>query len=110
KVENTMSLHTNVKLNIEKKIGEINPYIYGQYFEHLEDCIYPSVFDQTSKHSNEVGLRQDVIQAAKELTVPIIRWPGGCFADLYHWEDGIGPKESRPIRQNWHWGGLESNQ
>nr|WP_222125498.1 alpha-L-arabinofuranosidase C-terminal domain-containing protein [Paenibacillus bovis] len=99
-----------VEVNVHKQKGRISPYIYGQYFEHLEDCIYPSVMDSWSQNSNEVGLRQDVIEAAKELSVPIIRWPGGCFADFYHWEDGIGPKEERPVRRNWHWGGLESNQ
>ncbi|CAM3668135.1 alpha-L-arabinofuranosidase C-terminal domain-containing protein [Occultella aeris] len=84
---------------------EINRDIYGQYFEHVEDCVYPGLMDDD-------GLREDVIAAAAELQVPVVRWPGGCFADCYHWEEGIGPLERRPVRPNWHWGGgqLESHQ
>lgn len=76
----------------------VSPDVYGQYFEHVEDCIYPGVMD-------ERGVRDDVVAAAAELQVPVVRWPGGCFADCYHWEDGIGPLEQRPVRPNWHWGG-----
>ncbi|MDF2720494.1 MAG: alpha-N-arabinofuranosidase [Paenibacillus sp.] len=101
--------HT-VTLFPNRKLGEISPYIYGQYFEHVENCIYPSVWDGSSPKSNETGLREDVIEAVKELGAPIVRWPGGCFADFYHWEDGIGPRHERPVRKNFHWGGLESNQ
>ena len=78
----------------------IEPDIYGQYLEHVEDCIYPGVWDD--------GIRTDVVQAARRLRVPTVRWPGGCFADVYHWEDGVGP--DRPLRRNQHWGGTESNR
>lgn len=90
--------------------GLINPYIYGQYLEHLEDCIYPCIWDERSPFADEWGNRQDVIAAVRELGAPIVRWPGGCFADFYHWEDGIGPGAERPVRRNFHWGGLESNR
>jgi len=104
------AVKTTVEIRLHRKLGEISPYIYGQYFEHVEDCIYPSVWDDQSPHANELGMRQDVIDAAVGLGVPAVRWPGGCFADVYHWEDGIGPREQRPVRRNLHWGSLESNQ
>lgn len=103
-------MHHTVTILPSRKLGEISPLIYGQYFEHVENCIYPSVWDGCSPKSNETGLREDVIEAVKELGAPIVRWPGGCFADFYHWEDGIGPRHERPVRKNFHWGGLESNQ
>lgn len=83
----------------------IDPGIYGQYFEHVEDCVDPGLID-------DGGLREDVITAAADLGVPVVRWPGGCFADTYHWQDGIGPAADRPVRRNWHWGGghLERNR
>lgn len=105
-----MELRSRVEVNPGRRLGAISPYIYGQYFEHLEDCIYPSIWDDRSPNADEHGLRKDVIQAAAELAAPVVRWPGGCFADLYHWEDGIGPGEQRPLRRNWHWGGTESNR
>jgi alpha-N-arabinofuranosidase len=95
-----------------KTIGAISPYIYGQYLEHVEradECIYPSIWDDKSPFAEETGLRRDVIAAAKELGVPVVRWPGGCFADVYHWCDGIGPQAKRPVRENKQWGGDEPN-
>lgn len=77
--------------------ADIEPMIYGQYFEHVEDCVDPGLVDDN-------GVRQEVIASAQELGVPVVRWPGGCFADVYDWRDGIGPVASRPVRRNWHWG------
>lgn len=90
--------------------NEISPLIYGQYLEHVDDCIYPAVCDPGSPVSDARGLREDVQDVATELGVPVVRWPGGCFADVYHWQDGVGPSAQRPLRRNWHWGGTESNQ
>lgn len=102
----------NVKVHVraDEDMGEVNPYIYGQYFEHLGNCIYPSVSDEHSSLADSSGIRLDVVEVARELAVPVIRWPGGCFVDLYDWKDGVGPRSERPTRVNWHWGGLESNQ
>jgi len=99
-----------LKVCPEQQLGEVHPYIYGQYFEHLGNCIYPSVWDAQSSHADASGVRLDVIEAVRELGVPVIRWPGGCYVDLYDWRDGVGPLKDRPTRVNWHWGGLESNQ
>ncbi|GGD90866.1 alpha-L-arabinofuranosidase C-terminal domain-containing protein [Paenibacillus nasutitermitis] len=103
-------MKASILVKKEERSGEISPYIYGQYFEHLGNCMYPSVWNADSPKSDARGLRQDVIEAARELGVPVIRWPGGCYVDLYDWKDGVGPSEQRPVRPNWHWGGLESNQ
>ncbi|TBL70393.1 alpha-L-arabinofuranosidase C-terminal domain-containing protein [Paenibacillus thalictri] len=103
-------MKAHLKICPEERLGEVNPYIYGQYFEHLGNCIYPSVWDDQSPQADDIGNRLDVIQAVKELGVPVVRWPGGCYVDLYDWRDGVGPRETRPTRVNWHWGGLESNK
>lgn len=111
-VEGPSSYDAKVSVDLNQPIGVINRNIYGQYLEHVEredESIYPSIWDNTSKFADETGLRRDVIAAAKELGVPVVRWPGGCFADVYHWRDGIGPQESRPNRENKHWGGMEPN-
>ncbi len=94
-------------INEENKLGTIAPEIYGHFSEHLGRCIYEGIY--VGEHSdipNVNGMRVDVVEALKELKVPVLRWPGGCFADEYHWKDGIGPKESRKKMINTHWGGV----
>jgi len=85
--------------------------IYGQFAEHLGHGIYEGVWvGENSPIPNTHGLRNDVIAALRDLHVPLVRWPGGCFADEYHWRDGIGPRASRPATLNTNWGGVpESN-
>lgn len=85
--------------------------IYGQFTEHLGSCIYGGIWvGEDSPIPNTAGYRNDVIGAIRELKVPVMRWPGGCFADEYHWEDGIGPKSKRPRMVNNNWGGtVEDN-
>lgn len=84
----------------------INKNIYGHFAEHLGRCIYGGFFvGDTSKIPNTAGVRNDIIDALKKLNIPNLRWPGGCFADTYHWKDGIGPKENRPTIVNQWWGG-----
>jgi alpha-N-arabinofuranosidase len=90
--------------------GTINRNIYGQFAEHLGRGIYDGLWvGENSAIPNTRGLRNDVVAALKRLNVPVIRWPGGCFADEYHWRDGIGPSETRPRRVNASWGGVETN-
>ena len=87
--------------------GHINPEIYGHFSEHLGRCIYEGLYvGEDSEIPNVNGMRKDVVEALKEMQVPLLRWPGGCFADEYHWKDGIGPKESRKKMINTHWGGV----
>jgi alpha-N-arabinofuranosidase len=88
----------------------INKNIYGQFAEHLGRCIYEGLWVGTdSPIPNTKGYRNDVLAALKTLQVPQLRWPGGCFADEYHWRDGIGPREKRPSMFNSHWGGVVEN-
>ncbi len=85
----------------------INRNIYGHFSEHLGRCIYEGVFvGENSPIPNVAGMRSDVVEALRRIRVPVLRWPGGCFADEYHWMDGIGPKESRKKMINTHWGGV----
>lgn len=85
--------------------------IYGQFAEHLGTCIYGGIWvGEDSPIPNTNGYRNDVLNALRDIKVPVIRWPGGCFADEYHWEDGIGPREARPRMVNSNWGGtVEDN-
>ena len=86
----------------------ISKHIYGHFAEHLGRCIYGGFYvgEGNSNIPNVKGVRKDVIEALQKLKVPNLRWPGGCFADTYHWKDGIGPKESRPAIVNTWWGGV----
>lgn len=103
---------------VEVRIGEkhasgqtISREIYGQFAEHLGTCIYGGLWvGPDSEIPNEEGYRLDVLEALKAIRVPVMRWPGGCFADEYHWMDGIGPREQRPRMVNSNWGGtVEDN-
>ena len=88
----------------------ISRYLYGQFAEHLGRGIYEGIWvGEDSEIPNTDGYRTDVISALKKLEIPVIRWPGGCFADEYNWRDGIGPRDQRPVRINTHWGWVEEN-
>ena len=94
-------------INENKKMGHINPEIYGHFSEHLGRCIYEGLYvGENSEIPNVNGMRTDVVEALKELKVPVLRWPGGCFADEYHWKDGVGPKDKRKKMVNTNWGGV----
>ncbi len=86
---------------------QISRHIYGHFSEHLGHCIYGGYWvGENSGIPNTRGIRNDVVQALKDLSIPNLRWPGGCFADEYHWKDGIGPRRDRPSMINTHWGGV----
>ena len=88
----------------------VNRHIYGHFAEHLGRCIYEGIWvGEDSSIPNTRGIRNDVVSALKELKIPVLRWPGGCFADEYHWKDGIGPRAQRPKMINTHWGGVVEN-
>lgn len=94
-------------INEKKQKGHINAEIYGHFSEHLGRCIYEGLYvGENSEIPNTNGMRNDVVAALKEMQIPLLRWPGGCFADEYHWKDGIGPKEERKKMINTHWGGV----
>jgi alpha-N-arabinofuranosidase len=94
----------------DKGIEQISRNIYGHFSEHLGRCIYEGFWvGEDSPIPNTRGIRNDVVEALKKIKVPVLRWPGGCFADEYHWKDGIGPREKRPTMINTHWGGVTEN-
>lgn len=94
-------------INETKKLGTVAPEIYGHFSEHLGRCIYEGLYvGENSDIPNVNGMRKDVVDALKEIQVPVLRWPGGCFADEYHWKDGIGEKSKRKKMVNTHWGGV----
>ena len=91
-------------IDANRKLSKINKEIQGQFSEHLGRCIYEGLYvGENSDIPNVNGMRTDVVEALKNIKVPVLRWPGGCFADEYHWKDGIGPKESRKKMINTNW-------
>ena len=102
---------STVTLDTKNANQKISRHIYGHFAEHLGSCIYGGIWvGEDSPIPNTQGYRTDVLNAIKELQIPNLRWPGGCFADEYHWMDGIGPKENRPKMVNTNWGGtIEDN-
>lgn len=104
------SYKATVAVRLDQPQAVINRNIYGHFAEHLGRLVYEGLWvGEDSQIPNTRGLRNDVIAALKELRVPNLRWPGGCFADEYHWRDGIGPRDKRPRRPNASWGGVDSN-
>ena len=94
-------------INANRKLSKIIKEIQGHFSEHLGRCIYEGIYvGENSKIPNVNGMRTDVVEALKQIRIPVLRWPGGCFADEYHWKDGIGPKEERKKIVNTHWGGV----
>jgi len=97
----------NILINPKDRLGYIHPEVYGHFSEHLGRCIYEGIFvGESSEIPNEKGIRKDIAEAFRQIKVPVIRWPGGCFAEEYHWMEGIGPKESRKKLVNTNWGGV----
>ena len=104
------TLKAKIKIDVERKIGEIDKNLYGNFTEHLGRCIYGGIYEPGSKQADANGYRKDVIEAVKNLGVTNVRYPGGNFVSGYHWEDGIGPKDKRPRRKDLAWGDVETNQ
>ena len=97
----------NLIINAHNLKSRINKEIYGHFSEHLGRCIYNGIYvGEDSPIPNIKGMRTDVVEALKQIRIPVLRWPGGCFADDYHWMDGIGEKSKRKKMINNHWGGV----
>ena len=87
---------SKIIVNKQDKKSTINKNIYGNFSEHLGRCIYNGIYvGEDSSIPNVNGMRTDVVEALRHIKLPVLRWPGGCFADEYHWKDGIGPKAGR---------------
>ena len=105
----TSDLHLTLKPNSAPR--KTSPYLFGQFIEHMGNCIYDGIWvGEDSPIPNDSGLRLDTIRALQRLEIPVLRWPGGLWADIHHWRDGIGPHDKRPVRQNLGWNTLENNQ
>jgi len=108
--QNTEPIKASLVVHADQPKGIINRNIQGQFAEHLGRLIYEGLWvGEDSSIPNTRGIRNDVVAALKELSIPVLRWPGGCFADEYHWRDGIGPRDKRPRRPNASWGGVDTN-
>lgn len=103
----------SISIHPDRKLNKINDNIYGGFTEHMGRCIYGGLYDPSNRNVqliDENGFRTDVIEAMRELNVPVVRYPGGNFCATYHWMDGVGPKDKRPKRPELAWLGVESNQ
>lgn len=104
-VTTSLAQDNKIIINADQELSTISRHIYGHFAEHLGEGIYGGVWvGEDSDIPNTNGYRTDVLEALKQLEVPNIRWPGGCFADEYNWKDGIGPRDERPHTINSHWG------
>src|ERR1700760_2398165 len=106
-ITSPLAVAQKVELSVDasKPGAKINRNIFGQFAEHLGKGVYEGVWvGPGSSIPNTRGIRNDVVAALKELKVPNVRWPGGCFADEYHWRKGVGPR--RPVTLNSNWGGV----
>ncbi len=99
-----------IKIDTERQVGEVNPHLFGNFAEHLGRVIYGGIYEEGSPLSDADGFRKDTMQAVKDLEVTLLRWPGGNFVSGYNWKDGIGPKDSRPVRPDYAWGDVETNR
>ena len=103
----TILAQNKLTVNVDQGQYTISKHIYGHFSEHLGHCIYGGFWvGENSPVPNTRGIRNDVVNALKDISIPNLRWPGGCFADEYHWMDGIGPRSQRPKMVNTHWGGV----
>jgi alpha-N-arabinofuranosidase len=105
-----MTATAAIRVHADRPTHTVGKYLYSQFVEHLGRCIYGGIWvGEDSKIDNDGGIRTDTLAALKTLELPALRWPGGCFADNYHWMDGVGPRRARPARLNLWWFQAESN-
>src|SRR5207253_126738 len=101
---------TRISIDLRRRLGTVDRRIFGQFIEHIGRCIYGGVYDEGSPLADARGFRRDVLDAARPLRIPILRWPGGNFVSGYHWLDGVGPRDRRPRRSELAWYAEESNR
>ena len=99
-----------IKVDFDRRIGTIDRNVFGGFIEHLGRCIYGGIYEEGSPLSDARGFRRDVLEGARALRMPNLRWPGGNFVSGYHWLDGVGPVDERPRKVDLAWGGEESNR
>ncbi len=99
---------SEVSIDPSNSLGELSPFVYGQFIEYMGRCIDGGIYDEKSPLSDQRGFREDVLEKVKELNPPMLRFPGGTVIKIFHWEDGVGPKEERKAKKNLIWGGINS--
>ena len=106
-----LEAQNKIVLDVAKAKDTINKNIYGHFAEHLGKCIYGGFYvgENNKLIPNKDGIRLDIVDALKKLKIPVLRWPGGCFADNYHWKDAIGPKDKRKHIENVSWGNVRED-
>lgn len=105
-----MTLKASLTLAGSRKISDVDPRLYGSFIEHLGRAVYTGIYEPGHPAADEQGLRRDVIDLIRDLKVSVVRYPGGNFVSGYNWEDGIGPRDQRPVRLDLAWGTVENNQ
>src|SRR3989442_14937952 len=104
-------MKSTLTLHADQPGSTINRNIYGQFAEHLGRCIYEGIWvGEDSPIPNTRGIRNDVVEALGKIHVPVVRWPAGCFADDYHWQDGIAPRQDRSTSVNTHWAAVTESK
>src|SRR5689334_11993182 len=106
----TASVKAQIFIDTNRAISTISPLLFSGFAEHMGRCIYEGIYDPASPHADANGLRKDVLAALCEINYRSIRYPGGNFLSGYRWEDGVGPKEQRPVLRNLAWKSIETNQ
>jgi alpha-N-arabinofuranosidase len=103
------ALPATITVQADQRLGRIEPMLYGQFIEHLGCCINGGIFEPGSPLADTNGFRRDVLAKVRELNPPLLRWPGGTYTKIYHWQDGVGAKSERKCRPNLIWGGEEDH-
>jgi alpha-N-arabinofuranosidase len=103
---NSSTLHLHTSFTVD----QVDPRVFGGFLEHLGRAVYEGVYEPSSAHADEFGCRRDVLEALRRLRFTAMRYPGGNFVSGYHWEDGVGPKDRRPVMRDLAWQSLETNQ
>lgn len=106
----THIMQATLHLDTQHQVGLLDRRIFGGFLEHLGRAVYEGVYDPTSPLSDERGFRRDVLAALSALAMPVMRYPGGNFVSCYNWRDGVGPRAQRPVRPDYAWSSLETNQ
>lgn len=102
-------MKTNIFINKQFTISDIDQRLYGSFIEHLGRAVYGGIYEPSHKKADEEGFRTDVLEMVKELKVPVVRYPGGNYVSSYNWEDSVGPAEERPVRLDLAWKATEPN-
>ena len=103
-------MKVSATIHLDFHISKIDDRLYSAFIEHMGRAIYGGIYEPGHPEADEDGFRKDVLELVKALKIPAIRYPGGNFVSAYNWEDGVGPKDQRPVRLDLAWRSKETNQ